>query len=157
MIAALLGVTLTLFPVTEDDLTGFWHGTDCIPAGLCEALFLFPDGNYFYHVPYGLSTFLGSAGTWRLAENGLDLELRESRIVLTRLNGQGPEVLPSPGEPVLYFCFGGEIHEEAGERPMITDLSSCSLWRLSDDPLDALEFYADSGLYRVLFGNGGQP
>ncbi len=157
MIAAFLGATLTLSAVTEDDLTGFWHGTDCIPAGLCEALFLFPDGNYFYYVPDGLSTFLGSAGTWRLDENGLDLELREDRIVLARLNGPGPEVLPSPGEPVLYFSFGGEIHEEAGGRPMITDLLSLSLWRLSDDPLDALGFYLDSGLYRVLFENGGQP
>jgi hypothetical protein len=156
MICAFLAALL-MSPATEGGLTGFWHGADCIPAGLCEALFLFPDGNYFYHVPGGLSTVLGSAGTWRLTDDGLDLELRENRIVLARWNGTGPEVFPSPGEPVVYFCFGGEIHKEAGERPMITDVVSRSMWRLSDNPRDAMGFYLDRDLFSILFENGGQP
>lgn len=86
-------------------MVGFWHSVDCIPAGVGEALFLFPDGVCCYHVQPGLSCILGATGSWSLVNDGMDLELREPNLVYTeRRDGSGatgPD--RPPGTPLWFF------------------------------------------------------
>lgn len=55
--------------VSSDQMVWFWHSVDCIPAGVCEALFLFPCGTCFYHVPPGLSCIRGATGSLSLVND----------------------------------------------------------------------------------------
>ncbi len=141
--------------VTPNDMVGFWHSVDCIPAGIGEALFLFADGRYYYHVPPGFSCILGATGTWRLTDDGRELELSEQRLVFVSGDGNGFGVLASPACPVTVFRFNGEIVRIEGERPFMTDMLSMTLWKLMNDPGEALSLYVSDEIYGVLFNDGG--
>jgi len=149
-------ILLLASAVSDRDMVGFWHSVDCIPAGVGEALFLFPDGAYFYHVQPGLSCIMGATGSWSLVNGGMDLELRERNLVYTEYSdGEwGFGTCPSPGNPVVVFPFNGEIVAVEGERPFMTDTVSQVFWRLMDDPSEALAVYVSPELHDVLFGNG---
>lgn len=151
-----LFVLLLSAGVSDEDMVGFWHSVDCIPAGVGEALFLFPDSSYYYHVQPGLSCIMGATGTWRLVNEGMDLELRELDLVYTRcIDGKwGFGTCPSPGNPMTVFPFNGEIVATEGERPFITDTVSLVFWKLMDDPSVALSVYVSPELPGLLFGSG---
>ncbi|MFO7627246.1 MAG: hypothetical protein R6V62_08315 [Candidatus Fermentibacteraceae bacterium] len=149
-------IALLVSGVTGEDMVGFWHSIDCIPAGVGEALFLFPDGAYYYHVQSGLSCIMGATGSWSLVNDGMDLELRERNLVYTEYrDGEwGFGICPSPGNPVVVFPFNGEIVASEEERPFVTDAVSLTFWKLMADPSEALSWYVSPELYQVLFGNG---
>jgi hypothetical protein len=149
-------ILLLLSGVTGEDMVGFWHSVDCIPAGVGEALFLFPDGAYYYHVQPGLSCVMGATGSWSIVNEGMDLELRERNLVYNwyRDGEWGFGTCPSPGNPVVVFPFNGEVITSEGERPFVTDTVSRVFWKLMDDPAEALAVYVSPGLHNVVFGNG---
>lgn len=155
MIAGLL-LALLVSGVSSDDMVGFWHSVDCIPAGVGEALFLFPGGDYYYHVQPGLSCIVGATGTWSLVNGGMDLELRELDLVYT-FYGDGEwgfGACPSPVNTVVVFPFNGEINASEDERPWMTDNVTLTFWKLMDDPAGALSFHVSPELHLFLFGSG---
>ncbi len=149
-------ILLSLSGVTGEEMVGFWHSIECIPAGVGEALFLFPDGAYYYHVQPGLSCIMGATGSWSLVNDGMDLELRERNLVYTWYRDEewGFGTCPSPSNPVVVFPFNGEIIALEGERPFISDAVCLTFWKLMDDPAEALSIYVSPELYQVLFGIG---
>jgi len=139
----------------EDEIVGFWHGSECVGSGYSDRFFFFPDGRFMFRESSmnGAARLRELSGEWYLDGSHLVLEADSARYIVSGEitepcasigsdfvidNGESAYVELRPHEvfrlPLEDYFKGGK-HEDY-DYPVLPNMriGCCRYWRMAADP-----------------------